>query len=96
MIFIKIVKLRVSRLSTTSKLKWQSTVFIFVAEILGPEINEQEPLDEDDEAQLELQLALERWLKVYLIFIVQQVVSQLLVSQAIENTHLLAISFEGF
>lgn len=60
MIFIKIVKLRVSRLSTTSKLKWQSTVFIFVAEILGPEINEQEPLDEDDEAQLELQLALER------------------------------------
>lgn len=30
------------------------------AEILGPEINEQEPLDEDDEAQLELQLALER------------------------------------
>jgi hypothetical protein len=31
--------------------------------IQGPDVNDQEPLIEDDDAQLELQLALERYLQ---------------------------------
>lgn len=35
--------------------------FIYLAVIQGPEIQDEDPLIEDDDAQLELQLALERY-----------------------------------